>query len=72
MFAQSTKPVVQPYRFVGNTVGRGDAIAAGRFIGQSATGEKAAAGTALSLAADEAFTAGCTYLTDGAGVSPPS
>jgi hypothetical protein len=31
---------------------------------------KAAAGTALSFAADKAFTAGCTYLTGGAGAIP--
>ncbi|MET9871163.1 hypothetical protein ABZZ16_34450 [Streptomyces sp. NPDC006386] len=49
----------------------GDAIAVGEFAGQLVTGDyKAAAGTALSFAADKAFTAGCTYLTGGAGAIP--
>ncbi len=55
-----------------DAVGKGgDAIAAGQFVGQLATGDyKAAAGTALSFAADKGFTAGCTYLTGGAGAIP--
>ncbi|MFC8176170.1 RHS repeat-associated core domain-containing protein [Streptomyces sp. NPDC057325] len=55
-----------------DTVGKaGDAIAVGEFAGQLVTGDyKAAAGTALSFAADKAFTAGCTYLTGGAGAVP--
>jgi RHS repeat-associated protein len=55
-----------------DTVGKaGDAIAVGEFAGQLATGDyKAAAGTAISFAADKAFTAGCTYLTGGAGAIP--
>ncbi|MER6710708.1 hypothetical protein [Streptomyces sp. NPDC000877] len=49
----------------------GDAIAVGEFAGQLVKGDyKAAAGTALSFAADKAFTAGCTYLTGGAGAIP--
>ncbi|MFJ3222088.1 RHS repeat-associated core domain-containing protein [Streptomyces sp. NPDC086783] len=53
-------------------VGRGgDAIAAGQFVGQVITGDyKAAAGTAISFAADKAFAAGCTYPTGGAGAIP--
>ncbi|MGR8008505.1 RHS repeat-associated core domain-containing protein [Streptomyces hypolithicus] len=55
-----------------DTVGKaGDAAAAGEFVGQLATGDyKAAAGTAISFAADKAFTAGCTYVTGGAGAIP--
>ncbi|WP_308284117.1 RHS repeat-associated core domain-containing protein [Streptomyces buecherae] len=55
-----------------DTVGKaGDAIAGGEFLGQLATGDyKGAAGTAISFAADKAFTAGCTYLTGGAGAIP--
>ncbi|MFJ8948407.1 RHS repeat-associated core domain-containing protein, partial [Streptomyces sp. NPDC102395] len=55
-----------------DTVGKaGDAIAIGEFGGQLLTGDyKAAAGTAISFAADKAFTAGCTYLTGGAGAIP--
>ncbi|MET9800298.1 RHS repeat-associated core domain-containing protein [Streptomyces sp. NPDC006368] len=55
-----------------DTVGKaGDAIAAGEFAGQLITGDyEAAAGTAISFAADKAFTAGCTYLTGGAGAIP--
>jgi hypothetical protein len=55
-----------------DTVGKaGDAIAGGQFLGQLATGDyKGAAGTAISFAADKAFTAGCTYLTGGAGAIP--
>ncbi|MEC7054778.1 RHS repeat-associated core domain-containing protein [Streptomyces violaceochromogenes] len=55
-----------------DTVGKaGDAIAVGEFAGQLATGDyKGAAGTAISFAADKAFTAGCTYLTGGAGAIP--
>ncbi|MER6480691.1 RHS repeat-associated core domain-containing protein [Streptomyces filamentosus] len=49
----------------------GDAIAVGEFVGQLVTGDyKAAAGTALSFAADKTFTAGCTGLTGGAGAIP--
>lgn len=55
-----------------DTVGKaGDAIAVGQFAGQLATGDyQAAAGTALSFTADKVFTAGCTYLTGGAGAIP--
>ncbi|MFE9834528.1 RHS repeat-associated core domain-containing protein [Streptomyces sp. NPDC005551] len=55
-----------------DAVGKGgDAIAAGQFVGQVVTGDyEAAAGTAISFAADKAFAAGCTYLTGGAGAIP--
>ncbi|AYG78300.1 tRNA(Glu)-specific nuclease WapA [Streptomyces hundungensis] len=55
-----------------DTVGKaGDAISGGQFLGQLATGDyKGAAGTAISFAADKGFTAGCTYLTGGAGAIP--
>ncbi|WP_435189412.1 RHS repeat-associated core domain-containing protein [Streptomyces sp. bgisy126] len=55
-----------------DTVGTvGDVIAVGEFAGQVASGDyKSAAGTALSFAADKGFTAGCTYLTGGAGAVP--
>ncbi|MEW1903660.1 hypothetical protein [Streptomyces sp. NPDC086147] len=55
-----------------DTVGTvGDVIAVGEFAGQVASGDyESAAGTALSFAADKGFTAGCTYLTGGAGAVP--
>ncbi|MEV5451482.1 RHS repeat-associated core domain-containing protein [Streptomyces sp. NPDC052535] len=48
-----------------------DIVAVGQFASQVSSGQyKEAAGTALSFAADKAFTAGCTYFTGGAGVAP--
>lgn len=49
----------------------GDIIAIGQFASQISNGDyKGAAGTAISFAADKGFTAGCTYLTGGAGAVP--
>ncbi|WP_254882413.1 RHS repeat-associated core domain-containing protein [Streptomyces sp. NA03103] len=48
-----------------------DILAVGQFASQVSSGQyKEAAGTALSFAADKAFTAGCTYFTGGAGAAP--
>ncbi len=48
-----------------------DILAVGEFGAQMVEGQyKEAAGTALSFAADKAFTAGCTALTSGAGAVP--
>ncbi|MFI6210298.1 RHS repeat-associated core domain-containing protein, partial [Streptomyces sp. NPDC051041] len=48
-----------------------DILAVGQFADQVSNGQyKDAAGTALSFAADKAFTAGCTYFTGGAGAVP--
>ncbi|MFD3440191.1 RHS repeat-associated core domain-containing protein [Streptomyces sp. NPDC058685] len=49
----------------------GDLLAIGEFASQVSSGDyKAAAGTAISFAADKAFTAGCTYLTGAVGAVP--
>lgn len=49
----------------------GDIIAIGEFANQLSSGDyKGALGTAVSFAADKGATAGCTYLTGGAGAVP--
>ncbi|MFE3688700.1 RHS repeat-associated core domain-containing protein [Streptomyces sp. NPDC059095] len=49
----------------------GDIIAIGEFASQLSSGDyEGATGTAVSFVADKGFTAGCTYLTGGAGAVP--
>ncbi|WP_444545478.1 RHS repeat-associated core domain-containing protein [Streptomyces xanthochromogenes] len=49
----------------------GDIIAIGEFASQLSSGDyEGAMGTAVSFVADKGFTAGCTYLTGGAGAVP--